>query len=289
MEFRNRTLLITLKLTYTDTIFFVIEWKDPGKKNLKWNNSVALLQTLLAISTGNWKFKGGQNQPCLEIWELPAGEGKENTSTPTQRCLCHRGGRRAQSSIRRTRGTCRTPFCRFMDQADLQSLHAKRKNVAVSKCKSLPPIQMWAEVWPKRKIRSSVSRLALSERKPNTMQPVHSIFFIAVLRAAIQCFPIKNKAIYHWEAGVSRKHFHYLCYGKEATKRTAKRWQTVFMRLDFRPSQGWPALLFHSRKKVIGFSYVGLIQQEGASTLWLQDTQTKPNENIGALSDPQAV
>lgn len=149
-----------------------------------------------------------------------------------------------------------------MDHNDLQQLHAKSTNVALSKHKSLPPTQMWAEVWPKRKTRSSVSRLALSERKPNTMQPAHSIFFIAVLRAAIQCFPIKNTTIYHRETGVSRKHFHYLCYGKEVTKRTAKRWQTVFMRLDCRPSQGWPALLLHTRKKVIGFSNVSLTQQE---------------------------
>lgn len=167
-------------------------------------------------------------------------------------------GRRAQRRIWRTRGTCRTRFYRFMDDTDLQQLHAKSKNVTSSKHKSLPPTQMWAEVWPKRKIRSSASRLALSERKPNTMQPVHSIFFIAVLRAAIQCFPIKNTAIYHRETGVSRKHFHYLCYGKEVTKRTAKRWQTVFMRLDFRPS-GLTSSSYPYQEKSDRLQHVGLM------------------------------
>lgn len=177
---------------------------------------------------------------------------------------------REESSKERmeNKGHLQTPLAQIYGSHGPSTALCQSVDVALNKHKSLPPKQMWAEVWPKRKIRSSESRLALSERKPNTMQPVHSIFFITVLRAAIQCFPIKNTAIYHRETGVSRKHFHYLCYGKEVTKRRAKRWQTIFMRLDFRPSQGWPALLFHTRKKVIGFSYVGLIQQEGAATLW---------------------
>lgn len=72
----------------------------------------------------------------------------------------------------------------------------------------------------RRKIRS---RLPLAERKPNTMQPIHSIFFIAALRAARQCFPTQTTAIHHEETRVSRKRSHYLCYEKEAARRMAKR------------------------------------------------------------------
>lgn len=127
----------------------------------------------------------------------------------------------------------------------------------------------WGLTQKEDQVLSVQTGLVWKEAKHNAASSQH---FISVLRAAIQCFPIKNTAIYHRETGVSRKHFHYLCYGKEVTKRTAKRWQTVFMRLDFRPSEGWTALLFHTRKKMIGFSYVGLIQQEGAATLWLLKT-----------------
>lgn len=60
VEFRNRTLLITLKITYTDTSFFC-HWMERSrrKKNPNRNNSIAQLQTLLATSTGNWKYKVG--------------------------------------------------------------------------------------------------------------------------------------------------------------------------------------------------------------------------------------
>lgn len=94
------------------------------------------------------------------------------------------------------KGHLQSPIYRFMDHTDLQQLHAESVKTALNKQKSLPPTQMWAEAWHRRKTRSSAPRLAPAERKPNTMQPIHSIFFIAALRAAVQCFPIKTTAIY---------------------------------------------------------------------------------------------
>ena len=54
--------------------------KNPKLKQ----NSTARLQTLLATSTDNWKYKGGQKHPCLENSELPAGERKESTNDTAQ-------------------------------------------------------------------------------------------------------------------------------------------------------------------------------------------------------------
>lgn len=53
--------------------------KQKKKTKLK-QNSTAQLQTLLATSTDDWKYKGCWKHPCLESWGFPAGEGRESTN-----------------------------------------------------------------------------------------------------------------------------------------------------------------------------------------------------------------
>lgn len=83
-------------------------------------------------------------------------------------------------------GHLQTPINRFMDHTDLHQLRVKGDFKQTNKNPHFTHTQ--AEAWHRRKIRSSASRLALAERKPNTMQPIHNIFFITVVRAARQCF-----------------------------------------------------------------------------------------------------
>lgn len=66
------------------------------------------------------------------------------------------------------------------------------------------------------------------------------------------------------------------------------------MRPDFSPPRGWPAHVFHTRKKVIGFSGVGLTKQELELPHYDFSRETKQNKlkyfnSNCAAPDPQAV
>lgn len=75
MEFRKTPPLITLKPTYTDTSFFVPEWKDPSKKT----------------QTETKQYCSATNSPCYKHRKLEI-QGGSKAPLPGQLGVTSWGG-----------------------------------------------------------------------------------------------------------------------------------------------------------------------------------------------------